>query len=55
MPGPSFIEGARVVLRTIEEEDLEFLQDGVNDPQVWKAIGNSIPYNPNQEQGFFEV
>jgi [ribosomal protein S5]-alanine N-acetyltransferase len=45
MPGPAFIEGDRVALRTIEEEDIEFLQDGVNDPEVWKAIGNATPYN----------
>lgn len=26
----------------------------MNDPEVWKAIGNATPYNQNQEQEFFE-
>ena len=54
MPGPVFIEGDHVVLRTIEEEDIEFLQEGVNDPRVWRPIGSSTPYNLEQEREFFE-
>lgn len=54
MPGPAFLDGERVELRTIEEEDLAFLQEGVNDPSVWRAIGLSGPVNRPQEEEFFE-
>lgn len=54
MPGPVFLEGESVTLRTIEEEDLSFLQVGVNDPQVWRAIGTPEPVNSQQEQEFFD-
>lgn len=54
MPGPVFLEGDRVELRTIEEEDLDFLQEGVNDPSVWRAIGLGTPVNGPQERDFFE-
>jgi ribosomal-protein-alanine N-acetyltransferase len=54
MPGPVFLDGDRIELRTIEEEDLEFLQEGVNDPSVWRAIGRADPVNGPQEEGFFE-
>lgn len=54
MPGPAFITGERVALRTIEEEDIEFLQEGVNDSRLWRPMGNSTPYNFEQEQAFFE-
>ena len=54
MPGPAFIEGDSVALRTIEEEDLEFLQRGINDSEIRRPIGNTMPYNRDQEQEFFE-
>lgn len=55
MPGPPFIEGETVTLRTIEEEDLDFLQRQVNDPQIRRAIGNPTPVNgPQEKEGFFE-
>lgn len=54
MPGPVFIDGETVSLRTIEEEDLPFLQRGVNDPEVWRAIGRPDPVNAKQEREFFE-
>jgi RimJ/RimL family protein N-acetyltransferase len=54
MPGPVFLDGDRVELRTIEEEDLEFLQEAVNDPSVWRPIGSSTPVNAVQEREFFE-
>lgn len=54
MPGPVFLEGDRVTLRPIEEEDLEFLQTQVNDPRVWRPIGRSRPINSEQERDFFE-
>ncbi|QSG02616.1 GNAT family N-acetyltransferase [Natranaeroarchaeum sulfidigenes] len=54
MPGPVFLEGEHVALRTIEEDDLEYLQEQINDPQVWRAIGRDRPVNAAQEQSFYE-
>lgn len=39
MPGPAFLRGDTVVLRTVEEADLELLQAQVNDPRIWRPIG----------------
>jgi len=54
MPGPVFLEGDSVALRPIEEDDLSFLQAGVNDPTIWRAIGAPEPVNSQQEQEFFD-
>ncbi|MFC7071690.1 GNAT family N-acetyltransferase [Halovenus rubra] len=54
MPGPVFLDGDSIELRTIEEEDLDFLQEGVNDPTVWRAIGRADPVNGPQQRDFFE-
>lgn len=54
MPGPVFLEGNEIALRTIEEEDLSFLQQAVNDQSVWRPIGSVDPVNAEQEQEFFE-
>jgi RimJ/RimL family protein N-acetyltransferase len=54
MPGPVFLKGDHVTLRAIEEEDLEFLQEAITDPQVRRSIGGSTPYNLEQEREFFE-
>jgi hypothetical protein len=54
MPGPVFLQGDGIDLRTIEEADLEFLQESVNDPSIWRAIGRVDPVNRSQEQAFFE-
>lgn len=54
MPGPVFLDGDGVALRTIEEEDLEFLQTQINDPRIWRAIGRSNPVTAEQEREFYE-
>lgn len=55
MPGPVFLSGERVTLRPVEEEDLEFIRDAVNDPQVWKSVGGQdTPTNLAMERKFFE-
>ena len=54
MPGPVFIEGDGVSLRTIEEEDLEFLQRTVNAPSVRSHLGGRDPVNGRQERAWFE-
>lgn len=37
-------------LRTIEEEDLTFLQEMINDPRVWRGIGRPKPVNRAQQR-----
>lgn len=54
MPGTVFLEGEKINLRTIEEEDVEFLRDGVNHPEVRVHIGSRKPQNMESEKGFFE-
>lgn len=45
MPGPVFIQGDSIELRTIEAEDIEFLQAGTNHPAVRQYAGGDLPYN----------
>lgn len=54
MPGPVFIRGDTVALRTVEKEDLEFLQARVNDPAIRRPLGGDRPINFEQEREFFE-
>jgi RimJ/RimL family protein N-acetyltransferase len=54
MPGPTFLRGDTVSLRTVEEEDVEFLRDVVNDPDVRRTTLMTAPKNAQQEREFFE-
>lgn len=54
MPGAVFIEGDEVNLRTVEEEDLEFIRDTYNHPEVRQNMSNDLPANKEQERDFFE-
>jgi len=55
MSGPAFLSGERVGLRTVEEADLEFIRDSVNDPAVWKTVGGQTrPTNLAMERKFFD-
>lgn len=54
MPGPVFLEGEQVTLRTVEEDDLEFLQRDINDPNVRRSLGATDPVNAEQEREWFE-
>jgi RimJ/RimL family protein N-acetyltransferase len=54
MPGPLFTAGETVELRPIEEEDVPFLQELVNDPQVREGLGTYEPINEAAEQEWFE-
>jgi len=54
MPGAVFLEGDKVNLRTIEEQDLEFIRDNFNKSKVWKNLDYKIPQNLEQEREFFE-
>lgn len=54
MPGPLFLEGDTVELRTIEKEDAEFFQRLVTIPRVRTSIGSVDPVNRSQEQEWIE-
>ncbi|WP_158056898.1 GNAT family N-acetyltransferase [Halorussus halophilus] len=54
MPGAVFLRGADVTLQTVEQEDIEFVQDYVNDPDVRAGLSMSMPINGKQEQEYFE-
>jgi RimJ/RimL family protein N-acetyltransferase len=54
MPGALYLESDDVTLRTIEEEDLPFLRDTINDPAVRRYLARRGPYNMVQERVFFE-
>jgi len=54
MPGAVYLESDDVTLRTIEEEDLPFLRDTINDPAVRRYLSRRGPYNLAQERAFFE-
>ena len=54
MPGAVFLRGDSVTLRTIEEEDVEFMRDAINDPEVWKGLTIARPINAEQEREYFE-
>lgn len=45
MPGSVFIEGDSLDLRTIEQADVEFLQEGSNHPDVRQYAGSDVPTN----------
>ncbi len=54
MPGAVFINGENIDLLTIEEEDIEWMRDNINDPEVRKTITARYPTNTKQEKEFFE-
>jgi ribosomal-protein-alanine N-acetyltransferase len=54
MPGAVFLPGDRVSLHTIEEEDLAFLNENVNDPRVRRPLTSADPANMAQSEEFFQ-
>jgi len=55
MPGPVFVDGDGIDLRTIEDEDVPFLQTGINHPAVRRYAGGDVPYNrPRYEDEWFD-
>lgn len=54
MPGPAFLRGDAVTLRTVEEEDVDYLQTLVNDPRIRRGTTFHAPINRAQEQEWFE-
>lgn len=54
MPGPVFLDGETVSLRTAEREDIDFLQGCMNDARVWRPAMDVNPTNGEQAEEFFE-
>ncbi|MFC3477719.1 GNAT family N-acetyltransferase [Halobacterium litoreum] len=54
MPGATFAEGDSVALRTVEEDDLDFVQTARNDPAVRRPLTLNRPANGEQIRTFFE-
>lgn len=54
MAGATFLHGDRVELRTIEEDDLEFFRDTVNDPSIRRPLATTEPYNMDAEREWYE-
>ena len=54
MPGPVFLRGETVTLHPIEEADLAFLAEAMNDPDVWRTLGSRTPKNQRQEREWLE-
>ena len=54
MPGPVFLDGERISLHTIEEEDIDFLQQHINDQTVRHYLTVRTPLNREQERSWFE-
>ncbi|WP_132058305.1 GNAT family N-acetyltransferase [Halorussus amylolyticus] len=54
MPGAVFLRGDSITLRTVEDEDVEFLRDAINDPDVREGLTTAKPINAEQEREYFE-
>jgi RimJ/RimL family protein N-acetyltransferase len=54
MPGSLFLAGQTIQLRTIEEEDTEFLQQTLNDPKVRSSLAATLPRNREQKLDWIE-
>ncbi|EJN60090.1 GNAT family N-acetyltransferase [Halogranum rubrum] len=54
MPGSVFLRGEGVELRTVESDDLAFVKDQINDPDVWGTLGMSAPRNQHNEEQWLE-
>ena len=55
MPGAVYLRGDTLTLRTIEEEDLPFLRDTINDPAVRRFLPNRTPITLDQEREYYET
>lgn len=54
MPGPIFARDDDVTLRTIEREDVEFLQENRMNPAIHRPMRISEVENREQMSAFFE-
>jgi len=54
MAGAVFLKGERIELKTIEEEDIPFMVENINDPDVWSSLTIHLPANKIKEREFFK-
>jgi ribosomal-protein-alanine N-acetyltransferase len=54
MPGPVFMRGNAVTFHPVEEDDLEFLQELINHPDVREGISSTRPVSMADEREWFE-
>jgi diamine N-acetyltransferase len=54
MPGPVFLRGDGVDLRTVEREDLDFVSRVRNDPRVRQRFPSAVPKNQEALESYFE-
>ncbi|MFP4229797.1 MAG: GNAT family N-acetyltransferase [Candidatus Nanohaloarchaea archaeon] len=54
MPGPVFIEGDRINLRTVEKEDAGFMRDVKNLPEIRAGMTIRFPISRGHEEEFYE-
>ncbi|WP_435153325.1 GNAT family N-acetyltransferase [Haladaptatus sp. DFWS20] len=54
MPGPVFLHGDRVELRTTEQEDVEFLQQARIDTELRTSLMFVLPQTREQVEEFYE-
>ncbi|WP_224269205.1 GNAT family N-acetyltransferase [Haloprofundus salinisoli] len=53
MSGPAFLGGSAVSLCTVEEEDIAFIHESINSPEIWKTMEPSKPYTLNEIRAIF--
>lgn len=54
MPGAEYLRGELITLRTIEREDVDFLHEMINDPDLWRGFGAPGPRNRTEIEDRFE-
>lgn len=54
MAGAVFLEADGVTLRTVEEDDLPFLRDAINNPRVRRYLPSRPPLNLERERRYYE-
>lgn len=54
MPGALFLEGDDIELRTVDEDDIDFFHQTVNDPRVREGIASIDPITRTQEREWVE-
>lgn len=54
MPGPAYLRGDTVTLRTVERGDLDFLQEMINRRELWDGFGAPGPRNRGEMESRFE-
>lgn len=54
MPGPCFLEGDQISLHTLERDDLPFIKEYRNHPELRRLVGRDRPQNADSLESDFE-